>query len=179
MSTPESAADSTTPRARTRDGLLALAMSAEGIYGLIVVAGMIVVSRNLAGTSAEALWSVVATLLVFFAAHVYASAASWLASDAGEGQRLAVAVKHGTYESAGLLVVGAVPIGILGLGVLGILRASDAVWLALLTDVVLLGVLGWFIAASRSSKAWVRVASVLLTAAFGGVLILLKALVHH
>lgn len=50
--------------APARSGFAALVMSAEAVYGLIIVAGMIVVSRNLTGTSGEALLSVVVTLLV-------------------------------------------------------------------------------------------------------------------
>ena len=60
---------STTPGdGSIRSGLSSLVRSAEGVYGLILVAGMIVVSRNLTGTSAQALLSVVVTLVVFFAA---------------------------------------------------------------------------------------------------------------
>ena len=70
---------STTPGdGSIRSGLSSLVRSAEGVYGLILVAGMIVVSRNLTGTSAQALLSVVVTLVVFFAAHVYAATVSWI-----------------------------------------------------------------------------------------------------
>ncbi|MFF3025716.1 hypothetical protein [Microbacterium sp. NPDC057944] len=155
-----------------------LATSAEGIYGLIIVAGMIVVSRNLTASSGDALISVVTTLLVFFAAHVYSSAVSWMARGS-ERRSLGEALAHGVGESSGMIVVGAVPVVILLLGVIGVLRDADAVWLALGADVMLLGLLGWFIAASRSDSLWVRLGSMLVTAAFGGVLIALKALVHH
>lgn len=50
--------------------LLEVSSSAGGIYGLIVVSGVIVVTRNLTGSSWEALLAIVGTLLVFFAAHV-------------------------------------------------------------------------------------------------------------
>src|SRR6218665_1107871 len=155
-----------------------LATSAEGIYGLIIVAGMIVVSRELTASSGDALISVVATLFVFFAAHVYSSSISWLAPGAGR-RTPGDALVHGIRESSGMIILGAVPLLVLLLGVLGILRDANAVWLALGTDILLLGLLGWFIAASRSKSLWVRLASMLVTAAFGGVLIALKALVHH
>lgn len=155
-----------------------LLMSAEGIYGLIIVAGLIVVSRNLTGRSVDALASVVATLLVFFAAHVYAVAVAWLGAE-GKNQGVWQAVRHGVRHSVGLLLVGVIPIAVLALGVFGLIGAVDAVWLALGVDILLLGILGWFIAASRTPSLWTRLGSVVLTAAFGGVLIALKVLVHH
>lgn len=126
--------------APARSGFAALVMSAEAVYGLIIVAGMIVVSRNLTGTSGEALLSVVVTLLVFFAAHVFAAAASAMAQGSAGGA--GDALRHGARESAGLLLVGAIPLVVLALGVFGALRHADAVWLALAVDLVLLGALG-------------------------------------
>jgi len=140
---------------------------------------MIVVSRDLTASSGDALVSVVATLLVFFAAHVYAMAVSWLARQSGADHGVFDAVRHGVRHSIGMLVLGAVPVVMLALGVIGVLPDTNAVWLALGADVVLLGLLGWFIAAIRTPVLWRRVVSTLVTAAFGGALILLKALVHH
>lgn len=155
-----------------------LATSADGVYGLIIVAGMIVVSRELTASSVNALVSVVATLVVFYAAHVYSAAVSWLAS--GPGHRtLGQAVRHGIRESSGMVLVAIVPVAILLLGTIGVLDDSNAVWIALGVDVTLLGLLGWFIAAARTTSVWGRLSSMLVTAAFGAVLIGLKALVHH
>jgi len=158
----------------------ATATSPGGVYGLIVVTGMIVVSRNLTGTSGQALITVAATVVVFFAAHVFAVAIGSLAGAEEHGRHgLVSATRHGVSESIGMLVVSIPPIGLLLLGVAGILRHDDAVWLALAVDAVLLGILGWVIAARRSLRFWVRLSGAALTAAFGGVLILLKAFVHH
>ncbi len=153
--------------------------STESIYGLIIVAGMIVVSRNLTADSGGALLSVVTTLVVFFLAHAYASALSQLARGAGDGATLRTAIRHGLRESSGMVIVGILPIAVLALGVVGLLPEANAVWLALAIDITLLGALGWLVAASRTRSLWVRAASVVLTASFGGVLILLKAVVHH
>jgi hypothetical protein len=159
--------------------LATMATSTDGVYGLIIVAGMIVVSRDLTASSGDALISVVTTLLVFFAAHVYAAAVSQLARRSGGDRGLGAAVRHGIRESSGMIVAGIVPVAILGLGVIGVLADADAVWLALGVDVTLLGILGWLIAASRTDRVLVRLASLLVTAAFGGVIIALKALIHH
>lgn len=156
-----------------------LAFSTDSVYGLIIVAGMLVVSTNLTVTSGEALLSVATTLLVFFAAHVYAATVSYLAARETRGARLGQALAHGVRESAGLLVAGAIPVVMLALGLIGVVQDAEAVWLALGVDVLLLGVLGWFIAAARTRSIWIRLSSLLLMAAFGMVLILLKAAVSH
>lgn len=168
------------PASKPGAWISALATSAEGVYGLIVVAGVIVVSSDLNdATTADVVLSVATTLLVFFIAHVYAASLSWLTTMHGEGQGFLAAVRHGLTESAGMLLVGALPVLVLGLGAVGLLRATDAVWLALAVDVLLLCLLGWFIAAIRTPQIWIRLSSALITAAFGGALILLKAAVHH
>ena len=82
-------------------------------------------------------------------------------------------------RSIGMLGVALVPLAVLALGVTQVLDDDDAVWLALIVDVVLLGAVGWWITAARSTNVWRRIGGALLTAAFGGVLILLKALIHH
>jgi hypothetical protein len=78
-----------------------------------------------------------------------------------------------------MLGVAVVPVVVLALGVTDVLDDADAVWLALYVDVALLGAVGWWITATRSPSFWVRAGGALLTGAFGGILILLKALIHH
>lgn len=152
--------------------------SAAGIYGLIVVSSVIAVSRNLAGSSGEALFAIVATLFVFFAAHTYSATLSRLTHMEHEDRSFKEALRFGLVESTGLFLVGLIPVAILSLGVMGLLRPANAVWLALVIDVVLLGVLGWAVTAVRLPGFWVRLGGALLTAAFGGVIIGLKVLIH-
>lgn len=163
---------------RPPTGWTALAFSTDSVYGLIIVAGMLVVSTSLSVSSGEALLSVATTLLVFFAAHVYASAMSHLALEETRGS-LREALAHGVRESAGLLVAGVIPLVMLVLGLFGIVQDADALWLALGVDMLLLGVLGWFIAAARTTNTWIRISSVLVMGLLGGILVLLKAAVHH
>ena len=68
----------TTPKVRR------ILMSEEAVYGLILVSGMIVVSYNLTATSLNALNTVVVTVLVVFAAHVYAGTLARLAVTEGK-----------------------------------------------------------------------------------------------
>ncbi|ALJ19894.1 hypothetical protein AOA12_08230 [Microbacterium sp. No. 7] len=152
-------------------------LSEESIYGLILVSGMIVVSNNLAGTSANALLTVVITVVVFFFAHVYAGTVSRLATARKPDVRRSIgaAVQH----SQGMLVVALLPIAVLSLGVARVFDDDVAIWTALLVDALLLGTLGWVVAARWSPHLWVRALNALVTAGFGIVLVALKSLIHH
>ena len=162
-------------KARAGAPIIELASSAGAIYGLIVVSGVIVVTRNLTGSSREALLAVVGTLLVFFTAHAYAATLSEMSR---HELTFAAAVRVGVTESLGMLAIGLIPVLVLLLGVTGVLRPVDAVWLALLTDMILLGLLGWGITAARLRGAWARFGGALVTASLGGLIIALKALIH-
>jgi hypothetical protein len=153
-------------------------MSEEAIYGLILVSGMIVVSYNLTGTSLSALITVVVTVIVFFCAHVYAGTLSRLAATdgrAGLPESLRGAVQH----SLGMLLISLAPVAVLLLGVTRAVPDDLAVWCALIIDALALGILGWIAVAKWTRHWWLRLASALLTAAFGGILIVLKAFIHH
>ncbi|MDQ2699106.1 MAG: hypothetical protein M3Y46_09960 [Actinomycetota bacterium] len=152
-------------------------MSEESIYGLILVSGMIVVSKNIVGTSLNALLTVIVTVIVFFAAHVYAGTLARLAVSphVALGASLRAAARH----SEGMLLVSLIPIAVL---VLGVTRAVDddlAIWSALLIDTVLLGVLGWVAVSRWTRRFWPRLWGALITAGFGVVIIVLKVFVHH
>jgi len=138
---------------------------------------MIVVSRNLAASSGETLMTVAATLLVFFVAHAYAATVARLADSQAEGVR--AAMRQGMRRSLGLLTAGAIPLIVLALGVIGLVRQADAVWLALVVDWILLGLLGWFVVATRTAAFWPRLGGALLIAACGAVMILLKVIIHR
>ena len=101
-----------------------LVSSAGGIYGLIVVSGVIVVTRNLTGSSWEALLAVVGILLVFFAALAYAAT---LADTSHSELPFLHALRSGLSESLGMLVIGFVAVVVRLLGVIGVLAPSDAV----------------------------------------------------
>jgi hypothetical protein len=153
-------------------------MSEEAIYGLILVSGMIVVSYDLTGTSLSALITVVVTVLVFFCAHVYAGTLSRLAATdgrAGLPDSLRGAVRH----SLGMLLISLAPVAVLLLGVARVVPDDLAVWFALFIDALALAILGWVAVAKWTEHWWLRLASSLVTAAFGGVIILLKAFIHH
>lgn len=151
-------------------------MTEEAIYGLILVSGMIVVSAG--GTSLGAFTTVAITVLVFYAAHVFAGTLGRLAVSEGKrGLRssLAAAAK----QSSGMLIASVAPLAVLLLGTTRVLDDDTALWAALIVNTVVLGALGWTAVARWSTHWGARIIGALLTAAFGGVLILLKAVIHH
>ncbi|MGX5769799.1 hypothetical protein ACWKWN_03500 [Microbacterium trichothecenolyticum] len=153
-------------------------MSEEAIYGLILVSGMIVVSGVSVGTSVNALVTVLLTVIVFYLAHVYAGTLGRLAATDGHAG-LRASLASSAKQSSGMLVASAPPLLALLLGSVGVLDDYVAIWSALIIDTVLLGVLGWFAVARWSTSLLPRVTGAVLTAAFGGVLILLKAFITH
>jgi hypothetical protein len=153
-------------------------MSEEAIYGLILVSGMIVVSYNLTGTSLSALITVVVTVIVFFCAHVYAGTLARLAATDGK-LGLPESLREAVLHSLGMLLISLAPVAVLLLGVTKAVPDDSAVWFALFIDTLALGILGWLAVAKWTRHWWLRLASALITAAFGGVLIVLKAFIHH
>ncbi len=156
-----------------------LFLSEGAVYGLVLVAGMIVVSRNLTGSSFDAFLTVVTTVFVFYIAHVFAHTLAGLAGPEGEKRQVGQSFRHALRRSSGMLFVAIIPLAMLSLGVTKVIDDDNAVWLALVVDVVLLGVLGWLITAPRTPSFWGRLAGALLTAGLGGILIVLKAFIHH
>ncbi len=150
----------------------------ESVYGLILVSGMIVVSRSLTGTSINAFLTVVVTVIVFFAAHVYAGTLARLAKEGADGS-LSASLRAAAGHSLGMLLASVAPLVILLLGVLRLLDDEAAIWTALLVDTFLLGLLGWLAVSRWTRSFWQRLLSATITAAFGGIIVLLKAFIHH
>ena len=165
-------------RLRLRPELEGILRSEEAIYGLILVSGMIVVSYGLVGTSINAFITVVVTVVVFFAAHVFSGTLARLAASdgaAGVWPSVRASVQH----SSGMLLAALPPLVVLLLGTARLIPDDTAIWAALLLDVALLAVLGWLIVARWTTRFWPRLLSAVITAAFGRVLVALKAFIHH
>lgn len=161
-----------------RPAVARVLQSEEAIYGLILVSGMIVVSNSIVGTSANALLTVVITVLVFFMAHVYAGTLARLAATDGAAG-FAPSLRGSARHSLGMLVAAVPPLLILLLGTLRVFDDESAIWAALIVDTVLLAALGWFAVARWTRSVWPRMLSALITAAFGLVLVAMKAFIHH
>ena len=152
------------------------------VYGIVLVAGLVAISAEGAEEPWAVLVKVAATVLVFWAAHVYAGAVAHL----GEGDdpglsvrtRLRKALAHSLDHSWGMLGAALIPVLVLLLGVLNVLSHQQAVWGTLWVSVLLLGVLGYVKVAAWSTRPAIRWASAAVTSTLGLALILLKTLVH-
>lgn len=165
----------------TRRSLVAklgpILISEESVYGLILVSGMIVVGTSYTGTSLGALVTVVVTVIVFFLAHVYAGTIAGMAKDHSRGD-LRRSLVGAVHHSEGMLIVAIAPVTVLLLGVSRVIDDEFAIWAALCVDTAILGALGWFAVARWNAGFWPRLASALITAAFGGALVGLKVIIH-
>ena len=153
-------------------------MSEEAIYGLILVSGMIVVSGSSKGSSLDAFITVTVTVIVFYAAHVFSGTLGRLAVSSGRAS-LRTSLGKAARQSAGMVLASVPPLVVLLLGATTPIDDSSALWTALIINAAMLGALGW-IAVARWNPRWLpRLVGAVTSAAFGGVLIALKAIIHH
>jgi hypothetical protein len=150
-------------------------MTVAGLNGILLVTAVIVAASIHGGTLVSVLAVTVVTVLVFWAAHVYAS---MLVLYAREGHTVAGAARHAAREELGMLQAVLPPLAILSAGVLGILEGPTAVWLALWSGVLVLTVIP-VLALRRRGRPWMpSLLAGVGSGALGMVLIGLKALVH-
>jgi hypothetical protein len=156
---------------RAEDARLSLRPLSAAIYGQIVVTSVVAALEVHENTSAsEALAAVAGTIVVFWAAHVYAEA---LARAADRRTVVGMLVAEST-----MLAVAVPTIWLLAFGAFGWLSRAHSSLLAIVEGVLSLLVLGalagWRV---RHSPARV-VFTALIGAAFGLVVVVLKVAVH-
>ncbi len=156
-------------------------VSEPAIHGVILVAGLVVILGNSEEASWDVLVKVIATLVVFWAAHVYAGAVAHL-GDEYEGDtpwrtRAVRATRDALDHSWGMLLAGVIPLVVLTLGTLNLLSDQNAIWGTLWVAVLILGVLGWLGVASWSPRPQARFLGAVVTSLLGLALVVLKALV--
>ena len=175
-STPDAAR---TPAAKTPTGFVRTSfVTEEAVYGIILVDGMIVVSGGHDATAWQVFGTVLGTVIVFWAAHVYAGTVAHHVGDPSRMMGLRDAFRLSLRRSLGLLTSALIPSFILLLGATRAITDIYAIWIALWAGVVVLAVLGWIAFARRGASWPIRVAGALGTAAFGLAMILMKALIH-
>ncbi len=149
------------------------------VYGTILVSGLIAVSSAHGETSVLVLVTVAVTVLVFWAAHVYAGAVAHMGDDAaGEHIGVRAALRHSLRHSFGMLTSASIPALILLAGTTRIIPDNLANELALWSGTIILAFLGYIAFLRRGSSMAVRLLGALMTASFGIVFIALKAFVH-
>lgn len=150
----------------------------EAVYGVVLVSGMIVVSGGYGSTSLQTFFSVIGTVIVFWAVHIYAGTVAGHGVVEGDTTTLAVSFHRSVRRSLGFLFSALPPCFVLLLGALRIVDDSSAKWVALWLGVAILAVLGFSAFTVRRSPWPVRIAGALGTAAFGLAMIALKAIIH-
>ena len=161
--------------------IVTIIVSEPAIHGVILVAGLVVILGNSEEASWDVLVKVIATLVVFWAAHVYAGAVAHL-GDEYEGDtpwrtRALRAVRDSLDHSWGMLLAGVIPVVVLTLGTLNLVSDQYAIWGTLWATVVVLGVLGWLGVASWTPLPQARILGAVITSLLGLLLVILKALV--
>ena len=152
----------------------------ESVYGTVLVSGMIVVAGSYGATSWQVFLSVFGTVVVFWAAHVYAGTiAGHGVSEEVEGDSsLLTAFRRALRRSVGFLTSALPPSIVLLLGATQAIDDTVAIWTALWLGVIILGVLGFIVFSLRGDSWLVRILGALGTAVFGVAMIVLKALIH-
>ena len=148
--------------------------TAEAIYGLILYSALIAAVSDNDSNSVEVLAGSVATLLIFWGAHVFAQT---LAAHGAE-KKLSVALGHAINDSSGMLYASVLPSVPLILGAFSLMTTDDAVSLSLLIAMVVLGALGYNSLGERGKHPVLRVFGAIGTAFFGFMVIVLNIAVH-
>jgi len=150
----------------------------EGVYGVILVSGMIVVAGTQAFGAWEVFATVVTTVLVFWAAHIYAGTVAHHGTHAGRVVSLRAAMHIALVRSSGLLLGALLPTAVLLLGVARVVPDLAAMWAALWVGVAVLAVIGFVSFRSRGSSVPRSLVGSVVTAAFGLAMIALKSSLH-
>lgn len=153
----------------------------EGVYGLILVAGLIATASSAQASSFKVLLFAAVTLSVFWLAHVYSGvvAAHGQTGEDGKPMTHRAAIRESVRDARGMLFAAVFPAGALLLGVLGVIGDKAAAWLALWTCVAALATLGYLSYRRVGAALHVRLLGALTTASFGIVIIVAKAFVTH
>ncbi|MFF1573631.1 hypothetical protein ACFVWR_12835 [Leifsonia sp. NPDC058292] len=172
MSAPDRAASASPPEPRET------LITAESVYGTILVSGIIVVSGADDASSWATFVTVLGTVIVFWCAHVYAGTVAGHGVVQGDTTTLGTALRRSLRRSLGFLTSALLPSVVLLAGALHAIPDDVAIYTALWLGVVILGVIGYSAFTIRGSSWPVRILGCLGTAAFGVAMILLKAVIH-
>ncbi|MFF1876328.1 hypothetical protein [Leifsonia sp. NPDC058230] len=150
----------------------------ESVYGTILVSGMVVAVGSYGASSWQVFLSVFGTVVVFWAAHVYAGTIAGHGVFEGDDTTLGTAFRRAVRRSAGFLTSALPPSIILLIGALEIVPDLVAIWAALWLGVLILAILGYAVFALRGKHWTICALGALGTAAFGLAMIFLKAVIH-
>jgi drug/metabolite transporter (DMT)-like permease len=146
----------------------------DAVYGLILFSALIGAVDDEDSDTLEVLLVSVASLVIFWGAHVFAGTIASHGADTKLGSAFGRAVSH----SSGMLYAAILPTLVLLLGVFHVVSADDAVSIALLVATLVLGVLGYSAFAQRRRHVVIRILGGIGTALFGLLMIVLNIVIH-
>ncbi|MEP6481163.1 MAG: hypothetical protein ABJA94_04060 [Rhodoglobus sp.] len=149
-------------------------VTADAVYGLILYSALVAGVSDDHSSSLEVLGLSVASLVIFWGAHVFAGTVAGHGAEVSLGASLRRSFGH----SSGMLYAAILPSLALLLGVFNLISADDAVNLALLVGTVVLGLLGFYAFSQRKRGIIIRILGGLGTAMFGLLMIVLNVVVH-
>lgn len=153
-------------------------VTADAVYGLILYSALIAVVSTDHGDSLEVFVVSALSLLVFWAAHVYAGTIAGHGMRDGSEVRVRDALRTTIGHVSGMLYAAILPSIVLLLGATPALSYDASVNASLYVVLVMLAVIGYSSFAERRSRVIIRILGALGTAAFGLVMIVLNAVVH-
>lgn len=153
-------------------------VTADAVYGLILYSALIAASSDNDDEPIDVLLVSLITLVVFWAAHVFAATVAGHGVKGDQDTSLSAAFRHGVKHSSGMLYAAVVPSILLILGAFGLWSTETAVDYALLGATVVLGLLGYVAFAGRGARWPVRILGALGTALFGVIIIFMNVFVH-
>ncbi|MBO1901352.1 hypothetical protein J4H92_05250 [Leucobacter weissii] len=153
----------------------------EGVYGLILVAGLVAASGAARASALQTLVFVGITVLVFWAAHVYAGTVAEHGSAGTDREPVGLrrAIRRAMRRSRGLLIATLFPAAPLLLGAIGALGDRLSIWVSLWVSVGMLAMLGYLAYLRKGASLHQRLLGAAATASFGIVIIVAKAIVTH
>jgi hypothetical protein len=150
----------------------------DAVYGSILYSALIGAVSDDDSSAVEVVIVSGISLIVFWAAHVFAGTVAGHGVKDGVVTPLGASFRRSIAHSSGMLYAAILPTLALLLGVFHVTSVDDAVSIALFTATVILGVLGFQSFAQRGSPIAIRILGGLGTALFGAIMIALNIAVH-
>ena len=149
----------------------------DAVYGLILYSALLAVLVD-DHDALETFFISGGTVVVFWAAHVYAGTIATHRGPDGQPQSMGTAFRRTISHVSGMLYAAVLPALVVLPSLFGVVTDEEAVDNALDLVVIALGVIGYFSFAQRKAKMWVRILGALGTALFGVFIIVLNIIVH-
>lgn len=150
----------------------------QAVYGVLLVSGMLVVAGPHRASASSMLLTVIVTVVIFWAAHVYAGTVARHGIEHGRVRGIRESFRLAVTHSWGLLASAIIPCSILLIGAIGVIPDWLAIWGAMWACIAVLAMLGYIAFQRRGAPVLIRLLGALTTAAFGVVMALLKAVLH-